>query len=153
MALSTTHVATGSISVARRQAGRRGARSGRPHGAGLVGHSARRAGIVGALSFWLSHGVEAPTGAALAGDGLIFLILVGLSFYMWWRAQQQKVDHKNVNADWDASTNSVVPAEVREATKGSTDKAAVWIATGRPDKDSGITDDLSESIFMFSWSG
>ena len=34
---------------------------------------------------------------------------------MWWRAQQQKVDHNNVNADWDASTNSVVPAEMREA--------------------------------------
>jgi hypothetical protein len=27
-----------------------------------------------------------------------------------------KVDHKNVNADWDDSSNSVVPAEVREAT-------------------------------------
>lgn len=34
---------------------------------------------------------------------------------MWWRAQQQKVDHTNVNAVWDTSTNSVVPAEVREA--------------------------------------
>ena len=47
---------------------------------------------------------------------MIFVILVGLSAYMWWRAQQQKVDHRNVNADWDESTNSVVPAEVREAT-------------------------------------
>jgi PiT family inorganic phosphate transporter len=28
---------------------------------------------------------------------------------MWWRAQQQKVDHSNVNADWDETTNSVVP--------------------------------------------
>jgi PiT family inorganic phosphate transporter len=70
------------------------------------------AGLVGALAYWLSHGVEALTGAALAGDGLIFLVLVGLSFYMWRRAQQQKVDHRNVNADWDHSTNSVVPAEV-----------------------------------------
>ena len=34
---------------------------------------------------------------------------------MWWRAQQQKVDSSNVNADWDSSTNSVVPAELREA--------------------------------------
>jgi PiT family inorganic phosphate transporter len=61
----------------------------------------------------------------LAGDGLIFLILCVLSFYMWWRAQQQKVDHKNVNADWDESTNSVVPAEVRDAVKDPTDKATV----------------------------
>jgi PiT family inorganic phosphate transporter len=41
---------------------------------------------------------------------------------MYWRAQQQKVDHNNVNADWDETTNSVVPAEVREARP---DKAAV----------------------------
>jgi PiT family inorganic phosphate transporter len=44
---------------------------------------------------------------------------------MYWRAQQQKVDSNNVNADWDSSTNSVVPAEVREAAKTPTDKAAV----------------------------
>jgi PiT family inorganic phosphate transporter len=36
---------------------------------------------------------------------------------MWWRAQQQKVDSSNVNADWDTSTNSVVPADVRAAAK------------------------------------
>ena len=47
------------------------------------------------------------------------LILVGLSFYMWWRAQQQKVDHNNVNADWDENTNSVVPAGAPEATHGT----------------------------------
>jgi PiT family inorganic phosphate transporter len=58
------------------------------------------------------------------GDGLIFLILVALSGYMWWRAQQQKVDSKNVNADWDDSTNSVVPADAREAVTESP-KAAV----------------------------
>ena len=46
---------------------------------------------------------------------MIFLILVGLSGYMDWRAQQQKVDSNNVNADWDDSTNSVVPAEVKNA--------------------------------------
>jgi PiT family inorganic phosphate transporter len=65
------------------------------------------------------------TGSGLAGDGLIFVILCVLSFYMWWRAQQQKVDHNNVNADWDESTNSVVPAEVRESAKEPKDAAAV----------------------------
>lgn len=73
------------------------------------------AGIVGALSYWLSYGLKSATGSQLVGDGVIFLILVGLSGYMYWRAQQQKVDHSNVNADWDESTNSVVPAEVRES--------------------------------------
>ena len=73
-------------------------------------------GLVGALAFWVSHNV-AGFSTQLVGDGLIFLILVGLSFYMWWRAQQQKVDHKNVNADWDDSTNSVVPADLRDVTE------------------------------------
>ena len=59
------------------------------------------------------------TSSQLAGDGLIFVILVALSGYMWWRAQQQKVDSSNVNADWDTSTNSAVPAEVREAAKSA----------------------------------
>jgi PiT family inorganic phosphate transporter len=60
----------------------------------------------------------------LVGDGLIFVILVALSGYMYWRAQQQKVDSKNVNADWDDSTNSVVPADAREVT-AEAPKAAV----------------------------
>jgi PiT family inorganic phosphate transporter len=82
------------------------------------------AALVGAVSFWISKGVSSVS-TQLAGDGVIFLILCALSFYIWWRAQQQKVDADNVNADWDSSTNSVVPADIRDAAKGSTDKAAV----------------------------
>ena len=47
--------------------------------------------------FWVGHGIGAVT-APLVGSIVIFSILVALSFYMWWRAQQQKVDHTNVNA-------------------------------------------------------
>jgi PiT family inorganic phosphate transporter len=72
---------------------------------------------VGALSYWLSYLIKDVTGSRLAGDGVIFAILVAASLYMWWRAQQQKVDHSNVNADWDETTNSVVPAEVRDAAE------------------------------------
>lgn len=114
MALSTTHVATGSIlgsGVGKPGAQVRWAVAGRMALAWIVTLPA--AGLVGALAFWLSHTVAGFT-TQLVGDGLIFLILVGLSFYMWWRAQQQKVDHKNVNADWDDSTNSVVPADLRD---------------------------------------
>ncbi|MCX8563343.1 inorganic phosphate transporter [Mycolicibacterium mucogenicum] len=116
MALSTTHVATGSIlgsGVGKPGAEVRWAVAGRMVLAWLVTLPA--AGIVGALSFWLSEGIESATGSALAGDGVIFLILVGLSGFMYWRAQQQKVDSSNVNADWDDTTNSVVPAEVKNA--------------------------------------
>ena len=117
MALSTTHVATGSIlgsGVGKPGAEVRWAVAGRMAVAWLITLPA--AALVGALSYWLSHAVKNLSGSQLAGDGLIFLILVGLSGYMWWRAQQQKVDSSNVNADWDTSTNSVVPADVREAT-------------------------------------
>ena len=123
MALSTTHVATGSIlgsGVGKPGAEVRWAVAGRMAVAWLVTLPA--AGIVGALAFWLSHGVESLTSSALAGDGLIFLVLVALSGYMWWRAQQQKVDHSNVNADWDHSTNSVVPADVREGVTSFLEK-------------------------------
>ena len=114
MALSTTHVATGSIlgsGVGKPGAEVRWAVAGRMAVAWLITLPA--AGLVGALSFWLAHGV-ARFSSALAGDIVIFAILVAASFYMWWRAQKQKVDHTNVNADWDTTTNSVVPAEVRE---------------------------------------
>ena len=116
MALSTTHVATGSIlgsGVGKPGAEVRWAVAGRMAVAWLVTLPA--AALVGALSYWLSDAVKSLTSSQLAGDGLIFLILVGLSYYLWWRASKQKVDSSNVNADWDSSTNSVVPAEVREA--------------------------------------
>ena len=121
MALSTTHVATGSIlgsGVGKPGAEVRWSVAGRMAVAWLITLPA--AGLVGALSYWLSHTVKNISGSQLAGDGVIFVILVALSFYMWWRAQQQKVDSSNVNADWDETTNSVVPADVREAAKTNT---------------------------------
>jgi PiT family inorganic phosphate transporter len=111
MALSTTHVATGSIlgsGVGKPGAQVRWAVAGRMAVAWLITLPA--AAAVGALSYWLSYIIKSITDSRLAGDGVIFLILVALSGYMWWRAQQQKVDHTNVNADWDDTTNSVVPA-------------------------------------------
>lgn len=115
MALSTTHVATGSIlgtGVGKPGAEVRWAVAGRMVLAWLVTLPA--AGIVGALSYWLSHLVGNLT-TPMVGDLIIFALLVVLSGYMWWRAQQEKVDSSNVNAEWDDSTNSVVPADVRES--------------------------------------
>lgn len=115
MALSTTHVATGSIlgsGVGKPGAQVRWKVAGRMAAAWLI--TLPSAAIVGALSFWLSNVVKSASGSDLAGDGLIFVILVGLTGYMYWRAQQQKVDHNNVNADWDDTSNSVVPADERK---------------------------------------
>jgi inorganic phosphate transporter, PiT family len=117
MALSTTHVATGSIlgsGVGKPGGEVRWSVAGRMAAAWLITLPA--AGLVGALSFWLSHGI-AKLSNPLVGDIVIFAILVATSGFMYWRAQQQKIDHNNVNADWDESTNSTVPADVREAAK------------------------------------
>ena len=120
MALSTTHVATGSIlgsGVGKAGAEVRWSVAGRMAVAWLITLPA--AGLAGALTFWIGHSIAGVT-SSLVGSIVIFGILVALSAYMWWRAQQQKVDHTNVNADWDTSTNSVVPAEVRKAANGNT---------------------------------
>ncbi|HEY7052366.1 MAG TPA: inorganic phosphate transporter [Mycobacterium sp.] len=115
MALSTTHVATGSIlgsGVGKPGALVRWAVAGRMVVAWLITLPA--AGLVGALTFWIAHGI-AGFSTPLVGDIVIFACLVVASFFIWRRAQRQKVDHTNVNAEWDATTNSVVPADVREA--------------------------------------
>ena len=117
MALSTTHVATGSIlgsGVGKSGAQVRWAVAGRMVVAWLITLPA--AALAGALTFWLGRGVGAAT-SDLIGSIVIFTLLVALSAFMWWRAQRHKVDHSNVNADWDSETNSVVPAELRDATK------------------------------------
>lgn len=44
------------------------------------------------------------------------MVLIALAAYMYWRAQQNKIDSKNVNADWDEETGSLVPADHRRPT-------------------------------------
>ncbi|MGV1007827.1 MAG: inorganic phosphate transporter [Dermatophilaceae bacterium] len=106
MALSTTQVATGSIL---------GSGVGRPGGT-VRWHVAGRmavawlttlpaAGCVGAACFWLAQLV-----GGLAGVLVVFAVLVGMSWYMWHRSQSQKVDHTNVNAEWDDHTLAPEPA-------------------------------------------
>ncbi|WP_285724711.1 inorganic phosphate transporter [Psychromicrobium xiongbiense] len=99
MALSTTHVATGSIL---------GTGIGRPGGTvrwGVAGRMATAwlitmpaAGVVGALCYFIAAGV-----GGLAGAITVFVLLVAAALYMYLRSRRQKVDHHNVNADWDGS--------------------------------------------------
>ncbi|CAM3904370.1 inorganic phosphate transporter [Smaragdicoccus niigatensis] len=105
-ALSTTHVATGSIL---------GSGVGKPGARVRWGVALRMvvawmitlpaAGVVGAI-MW----VVAAKIPGLAGPLVAFAMLLALSGYLYRRAQQQKVDHNNVNAEWDESSNSTVPA-------------------------------------------
>jgi len=109
MALSTTHVATGSIL---------GSGVGKPGGVvrwGVAGRMAAAwlitmpaAGIVGALCYFIANGI-----GGVAGAITVFAILVLLSGYMYLRSRRQKVDASNVNADWDGR---VVPQEPAAAS-------------------------------------
>ena len=102
MALSTSHVATGSIL---------GSGVGKPGGQVRWNVAMRMvaawlttlpaAGIVGALCYFIANGV-----GGVAGALVVFGILVALSGYMYLRSRAQRVDASNVNAEWDGS---VVP--------------------------------------------
>ena len=102
MALSTTHVATGSIlgsGVGKRGAQVRWGVAGRMAAAWLITMPA--AGIVGALCYFIENGI-----GHLAGAIVVFVLLIAASAYMYLRSRRQKVDHNNVNAEWDGK---VVP--------------------------------------------
>ncbi len=97
LALSTTHVATGSIlgtGLGRKGAEVRWAVAGRMVIAWLITLPA--AAVVGALCWGLAHLV----GGSL-GIGLVFAILVVASAAMFRHSRKSAVTHENVNADWE----------------------------------------------------
>jgi PiT family inorganic phosphate transporter len=102
-ALSTTHVATGSIM---------GAGIGRPGARVRWGVALRMvtawlitlpcAAAVGALMWWTAHLI-----GGLAGAVVIVGVLVLLAAWMWLRARSEPVDHTNVNDEWRGTTRPV----------------------------------------------
>ena len=96
MALSTTHVATGSIlgtGVGRKGAAVRWGVAGRMAVAWLLTLPA--AGAVGAVCWYLA----ASIGGSL-GVGVVFAILCGASLWMFLHSRKAPVSHANVNDDW-----------------------------------------------------
>jgi len=96
-ALSTTHVATGSIlgtGVGRPGAEVRWRVAGRMVAAWLITLPA--AGVVGALMWWIGHLI-----GGVAGAIVVFVILLALAGYMYLRSRRAPVDHNNVNDEWD----------------------------------------------------
>lgn len=113
MALSTTHVATGSIlgsGVGRRGAQVRWAVAGRMAVAWVITLPA--AGLVGALCWWI-----ASTVGGSIGVGLVFAILVAAAIGMYRQSTKEKISHDNVNADWEgglAPAAETTPVDTRE---------------------------------------
>ena len=107
MALSTTHVATGSILGS--GVGKPGARvrwgvAGRMVVGWLLTLPA--AAVVGAVCFIIARAV-----GGLPGAVVIFLLLAAASAVIFLRSRHQKVDRHNVNAEWDENTHSVAPGD------------------------------------------
>ena len=98
-ALSTTQVCTGSVL---------GSGLGKPGGEVRWGVAGRMvtawlitlpaAGLVGAITYWIVHLIGGYPGAIIG-----FSLLVAVSATIYIRSRRVKVDHKNVNEDWEGS--------------------------------------------------
>jgi inorganic phosphate transporter, PiT family len=96
-ALSTTQVCTGSVM---------GSGLGKPGGEVRWGVAGRMgvawlvtlplAGLVGAITYWIVHFIGGYPGA-IVGFGL----LIAVSTVIYLRSRKTKVDHNNVNAEWE----------------------------------------------------
>jgi PiT family inorganic phosphate transporter len=103
-ALSTTHVATGSIlgsGVGKPGAQERWRVAGRMVAAWLITLPA--AAVVGAVMWYLGDLV-----GGLGGAIVIFVILLALATFMYLRSRRTPIDHNNVNDEWEGA-----PAEPR----------------------------------------
>jgi PiT family inorganic phosphate transporter len=101
-ALSTTHVATGSIlgsGVGKPGATVRWAIAGRMATAWVITLPA--AGLVGGLMWYIGNAL----GGAL-GPVVVVLVLAALCGYMWIRSRRRPVTASNVNDDWEAMPES-----------------------------------------------
>jgi PiT family inorganic phosphate transporter len=108
--LSTTHVATGSIlgsGVGKPGAEVRWGVAGRMAAAWLITLPA--AGIVGAITYFIVHGI-----GSWAGIGIGFLLLVAAAAAIWLQSRKAPIDANNVNAEWEgnltAGTSEQAPA-------------------------------------------
>ena len=125
MALSTTHVASGSIlgsGLGRKGAEVRWSVAGRMVVAWLITLPA--AAIVGALTWLIGHGLNALTGTQFIGEMTVFALLVVFCFLMWRHSQKDNIDASNVTGDWDEKEGAAV-------TSAEASTEAQTLATGK----------------------
>lgn len=111
-ALSTTQVVTGSVlgsGMGKPGAEVRWGVAGRMVTAWLI--TLPSAGIVGALTYTLVHFIGGYSGVIVG-----FAVLVGVSLAIWLRSRKVRIDHTNVNDEWEGSLT---------AGLGSADQPAV----------------------------
>ena len=112
LALSTTHVATGSIlgtGLGKKGATVRWGVAGRMVVAWLITLPA--AGVVGAITWGIAHGLG-PN----AGTAVVLAILIAASGFMFYRSRKNAIGANNVNSEWEgglapaAESTQPVPA-------------------------------------------
>ena len=127
MALSTTHVASGSIlgsGLGRKGAEVRWSVAGRMVVAWLITLPA--AAIVGALTWLIGHGLNALTGTQFIGEMTVFALLVIFCFLMWRHSQKDNIDASNVTGDWDEKEGAAVTSAEASADQTlATEKAGL----------------------------
>jgi PiT family inorganic phosphate transporter len=110
--LSTTHVATGSIigtGLGKKGAEVRWSVAGRMATAWVF--TLPSAGIVGAIAYYIAHGIGGTFGVIVD-----VIILAAIGGFIFWRSRATKVDHNNVNAEWTGGVSpDKVPAETAAA--------------------------------------
>ena len=125
MALSTTHVASGSIlgsGLGRKGAEVRWSVAGRMVVAWLITLPA--AAIVGALTWLIGHGLNALTGNQFIVEMTVFALLVIFCFLMWRHSQKDNIDASNVTGDWDEKEGAAVTSAEASADQTlATEKA------------------------------
>lgn len=125
MALSTTHVASGSIlgsGLGRKGAEVRWSVAGRMVVAWLITLPA--AAIVGALTWLIGTGMNKLTGTQFIGEMTVFALLVIFCFLMWRHSQKDNIDASNVAGDWDEKEGAAVTgAEASADQTLATEKA------------------------------
>lgn len=125
MALSTTHVASGSIlgsGLGRKGAEVRWSVAGRMVVAWLITLPA--AAIVGALTWLIGHGLNALTGTQFIGEMTVFALLIIFCFLMWRHSQKDNIDASNVTGDWDEKEGAAVTSAEASADQTlATEKA------------------------------
>jgi inorganic phosphate transporter, PiT family len=119
-ALSTTHVATGSIlgsGVGKPGAEVRWGVAGRMAAAWVI--TLPSAGIVGAITYWIVHGIGGYPGAVVG-----FLLLVAVSAAIYMRSRRTPINHKNVNDEWEGSLTAGVGEPSPDEKEGPVPAAA-----------------------------
>lgn len=117
--LSTTQVATGSVlgtGLGKPGAEVRWGVAGRMAVAWLV--TLPLAGCVGAATYVLVHSLGGYLGVSVG-----FALLAAASLAIWLRSRKVRIDHTNVNADWEGSLTGGIPAGTGPALDALLDEA------------------------------